>query len=288
MIKFTCSSILFLILFAPVVSAQQHSEIFYFQNGDSLEGLRLKGKSSEKWLVQKRDGNVVEVDSTQIIKVTVQKWSKPKETAQSNVNFNEIYSDIRLMGVFGVNFPTGFWEKYSANGLVFGADLIIPLSSKLNWHLMADYQWNLQRFENQIVPNAWFDDGSSSYGPKSWKSIWVLTGPSFVFAGENDKVRFEPGVGIGFSYISYPWKELFDENISESANLAYEVSLPFFFGKTNSVEVFGRWTSKSVEELRYKGNYERYIVSVKKDFNEVGIRLKFRLERNKSPKKTPF
>jgi len=286
--KYFFNVFLLLILFVPVVSAQQQSEVFFFQNGDSLEGLRLKGKSSEKWLVQKRDGSVVEVDSTQVIKVSVQNWSRGKETVQPNVKIKGIYSGIRLMGVFGVNYPTSFWGKYSAIGLVFGADLVIPVSPQANWHIMADYQWNLQKFENKHYKNAWFDDGTSSYGPKSWKSIWVLTGPSFVFAGENDQFWFEPGVGIGFSYISYPWTELFDEKISESVNLAYEISLPFIFGKTKTVEIFGRWTSKSIEELRYRENHERYIVTVPKDFNEVGIRLKFQLERSKSPKKTPF
>jgi len=221
----------------------------------------------------------------------VQKRDSLSYTVFSHAPFyslEEIYSGSRLMGVFGGNSPTGYWDNHTAVGLVFGADLVLPLTRQLNWHVMADYQWNLEKFKNKTVDIALFDYGPDSYGYKSWRSIWVLTGPSFIFAGENDNIRFEPGVGIGFSYISYPGQDLFDENISESANLAYEVSLPFIFGKTKTVEIFGRWSKKTIDEIRLDANYDRTIVPVIMNFNEVGIRLKFQLERSKSPKKAPF
>ncbi|MBN8705574.1 MAG: hypothetical protein J0L62_06835 [Bacteroidetes bacterium] len=286
--------------------AQEKVEVFHFQNLDSLEGIRQNSIKKGVYRVKKEDGTIVVLDSANVVEITsgkawVTKNLKPVNPAEPKIqpslqlpgfspapfySLDEIFSGTRLVGVFGMNYPTGFWDNYSTVGLVFGADLIVPLTRQINWHLNTDYQWNWQKFTNKIVDVALFDDGTNSYGYKSWRSIWVLTGPSIIFAGENDDVRFEPGVNIGFSYISYPGQDLFEGKFSESTGLAYEISLPFIFGKTKTVEFFSRWSKISYDESRYSDRFQTIIYpSFSRNFNEVGIRLKFRLERFNPTKK---
>lgn len=248
--KYFCNSLLFLFLFSHCVSAQQIQETFYFENGDSLTGTRLKANLKGIWLIQIKDGSVVTADSASIR--SYRTYQEPE------VKIPEVKNKSRFSLRAGGNLPLGDWAEeddpetansynlYAKFGFHGGLDVELPVNGTIFWRLSADYSINPDLISRELG-----FIGSKNYqienGTTPWRSLWILTGPSGKF-GDPSHFSFEPGLGIGGVWVDYPSESSDLDEFENSWGLAGEIRLSIVYHSILSLEPSLRYSNVSYKK----------------------------------------
>ncbi|MCA0444781.1 MAG: hypothetical protein LCH54_00990 [Bacteroidetes bacterium] len=252
--KYFYNSLLLFILFASVVSAQQQSEVFFFQNGDSLEELRLKGKSSEKWLVQKRDGSVVEIDSTSIVRIRPRNLSKP-ETKKEQVSVkidslkvqkqpeNKFWTRLKS-GQIGYFLELGAGHPFEEKQEFYGFQEKVP-NLKLGFNVSGTVRYDFlpwQHLEFSTVYMYHFSQyqkyGASNYQTGDpWHFLWLLAGPR-LRPTMGSFVGIEVEAKAGFLYVSRPERIERSGYFMGFSNITYESASVWVPGSKIGVSLY--------------------------------------------------
>ncbi|NUQ80675.1 MAG: hypothetical protein HUU10_03605 [Bacteroidetes bacterium] len=228
-------TLIFILAFSSLF-AQKASQVFYLSNGDSVEGIRIKGNSTN-WFIQKRDGSVFETDSTLIVRIRQRQVAIPEKSPEpvvtrksgiipwSRLTSGTIWYTIEV----GVGHPyyenegtPGYNEEFQNLKLGFNAGASVGydfLPSQLI-ELNLVYMYHFSQYQE------WGKSSFQSGDP--WHFVWVMAGPRL-----RQTVGWWMGIEVeakaGFVWVSRP-ERTERRYFPDYSNVYYDASSDFSFG----------------------------------------------------------